>query len=262
MSEQTKTEDVVKRVREALMDKTPFLLTRLGDGEDLAMRSVGVHDTGAIENLPWNKHLGYVPTDADKQQWQDLSLASISDSDLLGLHPVDSTQGMEFRRSGNSLRLRLGDAIKEECSANIHLDIMRDRLHQMLAEPAQGVWLMTGHPIARGFRSDIWKGKNPKLVKWFILPLQNRYFGQKTSWESWTDGILPDIKKLPEMRGWLVLFGGGIPGKAMLGALKERGGVVVDIGSVFDHWAGFLTRGKGKGRGKLNTAWKLGKEGK
>ena len=60
------------------------------------------------------------------------------------------------------------------------------------------------------------------------------------------------------MNGTLVLIGGGIPGKATMALLKSKGAVVLDIGSVFDMWAGWATRGKGKGVGAVNPKYKLG----
>ena len=53
--------------------------------------------------------------------------------------------------------------------------------------------------------------------------------------------------------GKLCLYGAGLAGKDLGLYFKQSGGVAFDIGSVFDHWIGKQTRGKGKGR---NTYFK------
>lgn len=245
---QLTTNEVVESAVSALKAGKPWLLTRLGDGEMLAMRSVGISDKAARENIPWNKHLGMIPDAAEKTQWINLTKASVTASDVLGLHDQGVTT--KFKESGDTLRGLLNGCIKgQECPANIHLHLQQENGYARILEAASGVWLFSGHPLAKPFRQTLWKDRNPKLVKWFVLPLQCRYFGQKTSWEAWKKGILPEIGKLPDMKGCVVFFGGGVPGKAVLAAVKDRGGVILDIGSVFDQWAGFITRGRGKGRG-------------
>ena len=48
--------------------------------------------------------------------------------------------------------------------------------------------------------------------------------------------------------GKLCLYGAGLAGKDLGLYFKQSGGVAFDIGSIFDHWIGKQTRGKGKGR--------------
>lgn len=49
--------------------------------------------------------------------------------------------------------------------------------------------------------------------------------------------------------GQLLLVGAGYLGKCYCVEWMRMGGIAVDIGSVFDNWAGYVTRGKGKGCG-------------
>lgn len=263
---QLTTEQVRDEIVQHLRHRIPWLMMRLGDGEALAFASEG-HDVMAEkENIPWRKHLGILPSDEEKREWRILTEVSARCADLVGLHPTDSTQGKQFGHSGKTLRGMIGPLFTRECAANIHLDLMRSGAYADIIRAARGVMLVTGHtvqssgtPLMKAFRKEFMADKGPGLLKMLQLPLQSCYFELKTPWNWWTLGMLPQIKEMPRMPGWLVLFGGGIPGKAVLWALKERGAVIVDIGSVFDRWAGFATRGKGKGVKKPNEADMIGK---
>jgi prephenate dehydrogenase len=54
------------------------------------------------------------------------------------------------------------------------------------------------------------------------------------------------IEKLSrvDLRDTVCLIGGGFIGKMYAIKAKERGAVAIDCGSVFDRWAGRITRGK------------------
>ncbi len=52
--------------------------------------------------------------------------------------------------------------------------------------------------------------------------------------------LADDMGDLPRNR--LVLIGAGYPGKWLIDVARSRGGIVLDLGSVFDHWLGFRTR--------------------
>lgn len=64
------------------------------------------------------------------------------------------------------------------------------------------------------------------------------------------DGILKYVDKLGDLRGWLCWSGAGFVGKPYPVWLADRGCVALDIGSVFDRFAGRITRGGTKGDGK------------
>jgi hypothetical protein len=53
-------------------------------------------------------------------------------------------------------------------------------------------------------------------------------------------------RALDELGDWpngrLVLAGAGYAGKVITGEAKRRGGIALDLGSIFDHWLGLHTR--------------------
>ena len=84
-----------------------------------------------------------------------------------------------------------------------------------------------------------------------MMPLHSRGIGdlRKPEIVSWIDSI--------DCSGKICLVGAGIVGKKYVALFKERGGIALDIGAVFDMWAGKLTRGPGAGPGKQNNTYKL-----
>jgi len=255
---QLTTEQVQQEAIMHLRNMVPWLLMRMGDGEALAFDSEGHDVITETENIPWRKHLGQLPTDEEKREWCHLTETSMRCVDVMGLHPSDSTQGKQFARSGRAIREDRGHLYEVECSANVHLDLMRENKYQDIIKQARGVYLVSGHDIRKDFHKEFFSDKSPDLVKHVQTPLQSCYFEVKTAWSWWTHEFLTTVKALPRMPGWLVLVGTGIPGKAVMWALKERGGVVLDIGSVFDKWAGYATRGRGKGVWKRCPVYKIG----
>jgi len=53
-------------------------------------------------------------------------------------------------------------------------------------------------------------------------------------------GVAERLGDLPRNR--LVLVGAGYLGKWLVDLAKTRGGVALDLGSIFDHWVGINTR--------------------
>jgi len=62
------------------------------------------------------------------------------------------------------------------------------------------------------------------------------------------DEVPPNLvnRALAELGDWpqgrLVLVGAGYAGKVIVGEAKRRGGIALDLGSIFDHWMGAHTR--------------------
>jgi hypothetical protein len=52
--------------------------------------------------------------------------------------------------------------------------------------------------------------------------------------------VLDEMGDLP--LGRLVLVGAGYPGKWLVSEARRRGGIALDLGSIFDYWLGLNTR--------------------
>lgn len=222
----------------ALHDQVPWSMVRLGDGERWAMESVGCADPADIRNRVWLNHVGVIPSDELKREWLTAAEVTIRGADVLGLHGG----GHKYKATGDWFRERFTP--KEQAKADVN-HIMLDRGHlDEIMEAAERVVLVTGHDLADKGREH-W----PHLSRLEMLPvpLECKYFGHPgehfpTVWRQTLSTIL-----CRDWRGWLCLVGAGFVGKPYLQGFRIGGGVALDIGSVFDRWAGHCTRGAGKG---------------
>lgn len=73
----------------------------------------------------------------------------------------------------------------------------------------------------------------------------------------WPDGFAAMIAAIDQVEpGELVLVGAGVLGKAYCEAVRRRGGVAVDLGSVLDGWAGVMSReGRITGGPEFGLGW-------
>jgi hypothetical protein len=68
--------------------------------------------------------------------------------------------------------------------------------------------------------------------------------GSEVAVRHYPDGLeraLAELK-LSSVAGTLVLVGAGLLGKVVCGETRRQGGIAIDVGSLFDAWAGLHTR--------------------
>lgn len=234
----------------ALAARAPWCMMRLGDGEGLAAESIGIAAPDARQNIPWVKHAGFIPPDALKREWLETLRRALAAADVVGLH----TRRAERWAASRTVFMQLAP-IRALCTADIHLDWLRTGAYDRMFSAAEKVLLVTGHDLV-----DAARRRYPRLavVERFHVPLQVRYFPSAATpffpveWRKAQCALAAE-----DWRGYLALVGAGVPGKAFMAVLRNAGAVVLDVGSVFDLWAGYITRGHGKGVGVRNDRWRL-----
>lgn len=127
-------------------------------------------------------------------------------------------------------------------SANIHLAIGKSPVLFELLKEAKRVWLITGRDVAGALGKRI-----EREVLWMPIPAEHKFSDSTpvdphftTVFERVKQQIASDIQP-----GDVVLVGAGILGKVYCSLAKDQGAVALDLGSLFDAWAGLTTRGKG-----------------
>lgn len=126
------------------------------------------------------------------------------------------------------------------CPANTHLQLLEENFYAELLAGERGISLVCGHAldteIASAFNlPDVRLFKVPAQAKFFFDPSEDQHF--PTVFERLRNDI--DVR----WPGEIFLIGAGFLGKIYCGWVKRLGGIAVDIGSVFDLWAGETTRG-------------------
>jgi hypothetical protein len=227
-------------------------LLRLGDGDAFAAQSVGVDDPEARENAIWLSNLGRVPPDVEKAVYVAAVREAIRVADIVGLHAA-STRG-HYGRCGQWFRDWA--PIAAECSASVHLHLLADGGYDAILDATTSLLVVSGHAglaaaLARRHASIVEAAD-------VVIPLQFGKFGpQAEDWFPERAARLAETLAATDYHGWTALVAGGLPGKALMVALKRAGAVVVDVGSVADNWAGYRTRAIPRGRAWLDDTHKV-----
>ena len=73
-----------------------------------------------------------------------------------------------------------------------------------------------------------------------MLEIQHRALSDDELPPRSIDRVLDELGDTP--RGRLVLVGAGYAGKIIIDEARNRGGIALDLGSIFDRWMGANTR--------------------
>jgi hypothetical protein len=254
-------------VRTKLARAEPFSFVRVGDGEaacfpyepELALLADG--DARARERIWWGKAVS-----GPRRQRMSASVwSAIWRADCIGipmsaryLRELNVTRNDRLDRNltGRGLRailhamerwdqLRPGNLPRPIFSScHLHQDLARWELYAELFSRGPEVVLLSCH---QGLSSFMEQRFGTKIAKDIVLP-PDRVTGPVLRQEVSHNRTLPEImdEVLQDMgeapRGRLVLIGAGYLGKWLADVARSRGGVALDLGSIFDHWLGLSTR--------------------
>lgn len=254
-------------VRGKLIAQEPFSFVRVGDGEaacipyEPRLAPLARGDSRDRERIWWGHALPAALHDTlmknvSRAIWHADSIGLPTISRILRELNLTRNEALEYGLTGRGLRAILYAAERYRdfrpshlppplfTSCHLHQDIQHWKLYEELLGGAGEVVLVSCHPSLADWIAPKYgvkvignivlppdKVSAPKLVNSSATHLSLPYM---------MDEILSQIDKMPP--GRLVLVGGGYPGKWLVDAAKKRGGIALDVGSIFDYWLGFPTR--------------------
>lgn len=253
-------------VRKKLRERQPFSFVRLGDGEaaclpyESMLSPFALSDARDRERIWWGK-----PLDRCVRSRIYPRLArSIFDADCIGIPGIarfvrelhlQREDALETSLTGRGLRAILHCAETWEqfrssgatqpvfTSCHIHQHLELWNCYDELFDSVNEVVLVSCHESLDDRVRDRF---GLKIAGHILLP-PDRVTGPLISSKmhsrtlpSILDSVLDELGDLPE--GRLVLVGAGLLGKLIVGEARVRGGVALDLGSIFDHWLGLRTR--------------------
>jgi tetratricopeptide (TPR) repeat protein len=257
-------EGFVALVRERLAHGTPFSFIRLGDGESNALgypaplTDFFEKDAAERETIWWGASLSREP----RALLAHHVAAAIHGADALGIPTLarilrdvrlDVPQELSATRAGRGI-VAVMDALTQPThfcayaegiltSAHLHQDLERRRLYPALLMPGDEAVVVSCHPrLAQLLRERF--GLN--VVRHILIPPRHH---SRDAFEvndlsgampGHLDRVLVEMEDAP--KGRLVLVGAGYAGKIVIAETKRRGGIALDLGSIFDHWMGARTR--------------------
>ncbi|MBV9571802.1 MAG: tetratricopeptide repeat protein [Alphaproteobacteria bacterium] len=255
----------IRLVRDRLAKGTPFSLIRLGDGEANAFQSGSSiaaqsdADAAEREKVWWGRALEpaerlRLAARVEQAAWEADAIGFPTREWLLRDIRLDSGAGFAATKSGRGL-LVIAEALERQCragslagkvftSAHLPQDLHRWNLYGELFDGVDEIVLVSCHPR---LHDELRHRFGTITVKHVLMPPGDSM--RETEHRALTDDELPtrDLDRaLNELGDWpkgrLVLVGAGYAGKVIIHHARQRGGIALDLGSIFDHWIGVHTR--------------------
>ncbi|WP_146205463.1 MULTISPECIES: hypothetical protein [unclassified Azospirillum] len=139
------------------------------------------------------------------------------------------------------------DLFNEQCcftNVNVHLELGSSESFFSMMRNAERIVLISGRDVQSALSVRL----GQCTIESIPLPAEKEFadrgYACGVHFPTVYRNVVSEIRSR-DLRGCLVLVGGGILGKIYCREVKERGGVALDIGSLFDAWAGLNTRGAG-----------------
>jgi len=232
----------LNRVRKAVAGKEPFAHIRYGDGEGIVM---GYPEyTGKEKAMGrWSKWLG--ENGVDMSAFALLIRDTVKDADIVGLpckrHMTVNQDWRNVRQFMERYGLINRDSVT--CCMDWTVKMQTDGHYKALLRGRDSVYLITCRDVSEAVK----RGYGVTEVRPFYLPVQHRpCVGNSVSVYSrhYPEAYHTAIEWIRENAGAgrLFLVGAGGLGKIYCSEIKRAGGIALDVGSLFDGWAGHVTR--------------------
>jgi hypothetical protein len=257
----------VSLVRDRLASGRPFALVRAGDGEAACLPyepRLAAHaraDARDRERIWWGRPL----TPEQRSRIAPAVARAIWDADCIGIPTLarflrelrlDHADTLTHSLTGRGLRSLLYCAERVTnlrspglpapvfTSCHLHQELAIWTCYEELLDGIRDAVLVSCHPdLADLVRTRFNIGVAASLV----LP-PDKVSGPLVANTVCESAILPEIldsviERMGDLpRNRLVLIGAGYPGKILVDVARARGGVALDLGSIFDYWLGLRTR--------------------
>lgn len=237
-------EELFIYVQASYANAKPIAITRYGDGEAMVLN--GFNDVPAVEYV-FKRQLGHSPTIEQVNEIRNNLIEAYDYSDLIGIKQNIRDGLGKYWVTGKDILIQNVPTLLEHhfTSIDFHTDwLVQGKFGQLL------------HGVDRLFYISCRVLDNDLKEAFEIGSVESYTIAPEMKFTSGYDGPqhYPDqfkhiyrwIQNI-DCNGAICLVGAGVIGKIYTKWFKERGGIAIDIGSVFDLWAGKSTRGSGKG---------------
>lgn len=236
--EMNNTEQTLNILKDHLKRGQGISLVRYGDGEAMMLEGI----PGNIERII-KRQFGMVSYE-DGLKIREVLMQALAGCDILGI-PVRKKihEPDNYWFKAQSILMRFVPVLdKQFTNIDFHYHI-QDRYNELFALAPRIFYISCRDLDARLHEIT---GKDVKSYRIAPEMMFTSYEGaahypdQFVKIEGWMDR--------QNIKGALCLVGAGVLGKIYCNWFRDRGGIAVDIGSMFDQWAGYVTRGKERGK--------------
>jgi len=239
--------EVVAVIKRHQASGTPLSIIRLGDGEAVVMgypEDVGEEPFNGFMKVFFGRHR--ISPEQRSQLVRELR-DSIRHADIIGV--PGGTEINKFTAARHLLaKYQLVNEKTGISNLSLHRNLQEHDLFKAFLQNLDEVGLVTCRDVAP-FVQEAFNIKNVTVYK---IPEEAQHAANAKSVGRHFPERFEDLRstlKVPKP-GTVFLVGAGPCGKVYCQWIKERGGIAIDIGSVFDGWAGIATRAFLRPQGK------------
>jgi hypothetical protein len=256
----------VSLVRNRIFAQRPFSFVRIGDGEaaclayEQPLAIFATLDARERERIWWGAAL---ENSVRAKIYPQLARA-IFDADCIGIPTVSRflrelrllrDDALETSLTGRGLRAVLHCVENWEdlrssglsspifASCHLHQDLELWNCYAELFDDVKDVVLVSCHENLGDWMLQQF---GTRVAGHVLLPpdrVTGPFLARKPGGPSLWSLFDEAIDRLGDMsQNRLVLVGAGLPGKLLVSEARARGGIALDLGSIFDHWLGLKTR--------------------
>lgn len=251
-------DEVFERITACLTAKQPLSVVRYGDGEAMVLNAF--KDSHSLEFI-LKKLLGYVPAFNDVISIRANLIQAYREADIIGV-PIKNRHMSDpnsYWYKSNSILI---DAVgagyldkKQITNIDVHSYFLDKGYYDQLLTGIDTLCYVSCRQLDDAFKRH-YKIKN---VYSFIIAPEAYYTSGYEGLQHYPDQyneIKEWVKTIP-VKGNLCLVGAGVVGKIYNNWFRDQGGISMDIGSIFDSFAGKRTRGQGRGMDVIDETYKL-----
>jgi hypothetical protein len=241
-----------ERLRQALAQREPFSIVRMGDGEGVFLAGerpcVGGATINGSDRDPRLTRAGHLPDDLH-QALIERFLEAIEAADVVGV--PDLSQCLSGPRHYPRVLANLWRALPASRQAALAPRLLPGGCHLHLFWLAGGFYERPPFTDIHGVIAPLLPPGLAGRAAWQPIPGEHKQHAPYTGPAHYPviyDETLTWIRR-QAAPGRLFLVGAGILGKIYCDAIRRQGGVAVDVGSVMDLCGGL---GETRGEGRLN----------
>jgi len=230
----------------------PISIIRIGDGESIVLNSMaGIQELDLANKAVLHRQMGYYPSFNDIKAIRDNLISAYEGCDIIGIPAHKQKTNSHWGNVYKILQANVPNHTDNLCSIDIHYDFLNAGYFDTLIDNREKLNYISCRNLDLKFMfrwhlqcvNSFIIAPEAKFTSGYTGPVH--YPDQFNRVQRWMDVVKPE--------GQLLLVGAGVIGKIYCNWWRDRGGIAFDIGSIFDEWAGFITRGKDRGLDKVDN---------
>lgn len=231
-------------ISERIRERVPFSLIRIGDGESVILGWEKGKSSDELESHLRLWFANYNFADHELSRLRKCLLRAIKRATIIGV-PTTRQVALHrrYEKSYSSIERLLRWSGMEKrlvVDAAIHRFMHLSGDIVAFLRESEFIGLVT----CRHVTSELGRALNPKVLAHYLIPAEAELEFGGNRWGQWYPCRYRQLLREIHVpyRGAPFLVGGGLMGKLLCDEIRLRGGTAIDIGSVFDGWAGMRSR--------------------